>query len=120
MFYKPVLLFLLGAYAAPSYAGGFELSDLIARLGGQFSGAGIWVQTAFAFIGLCLVGYGLFLLTGRSKGGGDFSATTNPDYKTGIVMFIFGALLLILTAIIAVATQSTFGAVPVSLDKIGL
>jgi uncharacterized membrane protein len=90
-----------------------ELSDVIAKAGGQFSAAGQWVQTIFGFLGFVLVGMGIWGLATRKD---------NPQKPVShsIWFIVGGAFLLIIVVILQMVTQSTFGTSETSLDRIGL
>jgi uncharacterized membrane protein len=120
MLHRRVSLLFLAVCAVPAHAGGFELSNVIEKFGGQFSEAGVWVQTVFVFLGFCLVGWGIFMLSRNSSTGtGGRSGGGDPSY-TGFIPIVFGALCLILVAVIEMVLQSSFGASTNTLDKIGL
>ncbi|GAB0154677.1 hypothetical protein [Marinobacterium sp. BA1] len=83
--------FMLAICATRAYAGGFELSDVIAKFGGQFSEAGVWVQTVFAFLGFCLVGIGIWKLAivrGEQSNG---PANTDWRFSPGLISLVCGA-----------------------------
>ncbi len=120
MLYRFVSLLCLTMCTTPAYAGGFELSNVIEKFGGQFSEAGVWVQTVFAFLGFCLVGVGIWkmmILRGEKSNG---PANTDWRLSTGLISLVCGAFLLIMVAVIEMVLQSSFGTSTNTLDKIGL
>ena len=121
MLYRSVLPLFLSLYVVPAQAGSIELSNVIERSGGQFSEAGVWVQTVFAFLGFCLVGIGLVMWARGARNGlsaGD-AAGGNRSWK-GVFVMAFGAFLLIMIPVIEVVLQSSFGTSTNALEKIGL
>jgi hypothetical protein len=121
MLHRCVSLLFLAVCAVPAHAGGFELSNVIEKFGGQFSEAGVWVQTVFAFLGFCLVGIGLVMWArGAKEGAGAGDAAGGKRSWQGVVVIVFGALLLIMIPVIEMVLQSSLGTSVNTLDRIGL
>jgi hypothetical protein len=120
MLHRRVSLLFLAVCAVPAHAGGIELSSVIEKFGGQFSEAGVWVQTVFAFLGFCLVGVGIWkmmILRGEQSNG---PANTDWRFSPGLISLVCGAFLLIMVAVIEMVLQSSLGTSVNTLDRIGL